>query len=335
MSEVQNGLRAVPNPAADDETIAQLIRLAGHRPPVPDADTATVKAAAHAQWQWTVAGERRRARLYRGGGALLAAAAAVSIFVGSGLWQRVLRGFADPVAVMLEADGSEGDRFKAGDLLETDAATGAVQMLAANESVRLDAGSRIRFRTPSVLELEQGAVYVDSTQPGSSLEVHTDLGLVRHLGTQFEVRLESEGGESIMRVRVREGSVEVEDRGGNRPTLLAKGEGLAVTVEDMVAESVPCYGPQWEWVTAARPPKVIKGLSVLEVLQWGTREGCWKLEFADESDRDRVAGVVVGSSMLPDGKLEDALDSVLLGSSLGLRLNPEPLADGIFLVERR
>jgi len=333
MSEHQNGLRAVPDPPAEDEAVARLIRLAGHRPPVPAEDAEIVKTAARAQWQWTVAAERRRARLYRGAGALLAAAAVLAAVVGSGLWQRLLKGFTDPVAVTAALDG-EARRFWSGDVLETAAETAALRMTAADDSVRLDAGSRLRFVSASVVELERGAVYVDSTRPGSGLEVRTDLGTARHVGTQFAVRLEGEGDRRRMRVRVREGRVEVSDRSGRRRAL-RKGEGLAVTAGDLVAESVPCYGPPWEWATAARPPFSTRGRSILEVLEWGAREGCWELRFAYEADRRRLAAVEVGSATLPGGGLEDALDSVLIGSALGLRLDPEPLAEGVFRIERR
>ncbi len=319
----------------NDESVARLIRLAGQRPTVPEADAAMVKAAARAQWQWTVASERRRGRFVRGAGALLAAAAAIVAIVGSGLWQSWSRSFTDPIAVMARSvAGGEAEELWPGDVLETEAEAVAVRMSAAAESVRLDAGSRIRFRSRSTLELERGAVYIDSAQPGSTLEVRTDFGSVRHLGTQFEVRLETAGETDVLRVRVREGRVEVEDRRGRRQ-VVTKGQGLAVTRTESISQEVPCHGAAWDWVTAARPPFETRQRSVLEVLEWAAREGCWKLRFADAEDRQRVAAVDVGSANLPDGRLEDALDAMLLGSSLGLRLDREPLSDGVLQIERR
>ncbi len=81
--------------------------------------------------------------------------------------------------------------------------------LTSGVHLRLDASSTARLDSATDVVLERGAVYVDSagahpTQPDASpISIHTPAGLVRDIGTQFEVRLDDAG----LRIRVRDGEV--------------------------------------------------------------------------------------------------------------------------------
>src|SRR5262249_21009700 len=70
--------------------------------------------------------------------------------------------------------------------------------------VRIDAGTRVKFLRRDALEVVAGAVYVATTNKAVHFEIHTPLGTVRDVGTQFEVRLTK----SSPLLRVRSGTVE-------------------------------------------------------------------------------------------------------------------------------
>ena len=61
-------------------------------------------------------------------------------------------------------------------------------------SLRLDRGTRLRFDGHERVTLLQGALYVDSggLNVGPPLTIATPAGEVRHVGTQFQVRVSGE-----------------------------------------------------------------------------------------------------------------------------------------------
>ena len=97
------------------------------------------------------------------------------------------------------------DAVRIGDRIETDAISRVGLRLSGGVSVRLDHGSRARLLSATAIELGAGALYVDSGPESPDLEVHTSFGVVRDIGTQFEIRLDA----ASLRVRVRSGVVEV------------------------------------------------------------------------------------------------------------------------------
>ena len=103
-----------------------------------------------------------------------------------------------------------GAAVMSGSTVTTSAGTLAMT-LTSGVHLRLDASSTVRVDSATDVALERGAVYVDSagahpTQPGASpISIHTPAGLVRDIGTQFEVRLAGAG----IRIRVRDGQVRV------------------------------------------------------------------------------------------------------------------------------
>ena len=101
-----------------------------------------------------------------------------------------------------------GDAVMSGSTVTTSAGTLAMT-LTSGVHLRLDASSPARVDSATDVALERGAVYVDSagahpTQPGASpISIHTPAGLVRDIGTQFEVRGWLAPG---IRIRVRDGA---------------------------------------------------------------------------------------------------------------------------------
>lgn len=348
MNENERGTR--PGPPATDDGIGDLIRSAGRRPAVPDDDLAALKDAARSAWR-RMAAEQRRRRVRRRSAFALAASV---LFALAGAWwwlhdgapvgpQAIATvelvsgrvdafpGAGDEARVTLSPD----DSLSVGAVVETAGAGGGEEAsgLVAlrwirGQSVRLDAGTRLRIVSPSRLALERGAVYVDSRRSagdGGDLEIVTALGTVREIGTQYEVRLQDEGG--AMLVRVREGEVSVH-REGEAHTA-ARGEQLALLGDGAVARTaMKADDPAWLWVLETAPSIDIEGRSLASFLDWVGRETGREVRYADgklarSAETIRLHGTIEG--LRPD----EALAVIVQGSGLDYRLE-----DGVALVFR-
>jgi ferric-dicitrate binding protein FerR (iron transport regulator) len=294
-----------------DNQIAQLLKLAGRRPS-PGADRIRqAREAAHGEWTRT-----RRARGRRRLAIALAAAAAVAAgAIGGGLWLRTDRAptsvarpelatlrktvghvrIIDPADRAMDADlHAGGRRLAAGDRVDVGQRSLAAFELADGTSVRLAGATLVRLDADNRLTLERGTIYVDAnpalaTRP---TRVETPFGTIRHVGTQFQVRVLPES----LSVRVREGEVVVE-----RPDAMLTsfaGEGLLVARDGQVQRTtVPKSGAEWAWVATIAAPFTLEGASVPACLDWASREQGWRWEYADAAAKRKAERAVLHGSI--------------------------------------
>ena len=212
-------------------------------------------------------------------------------------------------SVTAGSEGLEvGAELQPGSELTTAEGSRAAIRLASGHSVRLDAASRVRFRDDGSLTLDRGAVYVDSGGNANlnAVQVHTVLGVIEEIGTQFEVRLED--GDSV-RVRLREGKVIV--HGEDTEHELQVGTELELGADGSVTRhALATYGPEWDWIAGVTPMLNLEGETAMTFLEWAARERGWKLAFADESVARSAAGIVLGGT-LERLTLDQAPDAVL------------------------
>ena len=291
------------------------------------------------------AGRRRHARQLAGALAMVAGMAAL-VFVLPRTGGGTRAPTREPVAFLeiargrAEMAGGEssmfmlagGEPIHAGAVIETEAGdalgapTGrAAIRLTGGQSVRLDGGSRVRFASRSSMVLERGALYVDSDS-GANVEVRTALGVVRDIGTQFEVRLlPGSQATPALRVRVREGSVELTSH--DQAHLVVAGEELRTSGDGRVERAAsPIYGPHWDWVLETAKVPDVAGRPLKDFLDWAEREGGWTVRFADRATTDVAAKTVLHGDVR-DLSLTEAASVVLAGSGLDYRLE-----DGTFFV---
>jgi ferric-dicitrate binding protein FerR (iron transport regulator) len=331
----------------EEEIVRGLLEMAGPRPPVPQEDLDAITAAARTAWQEQV---RRRdaAPAYRPRRtAALALAAALIVAVGL-VWWWVSRAPRGPAGVppptvarvelvtgpvQLETDTDEartittGEPILLGATLHTDNGRAALR-LAGGATVRLDMETRLRFASATALELERGALYVDTgAGPRAAIEVRTPIGTVRDIGTQFAVRI-ADHEKAVLSVQVRDGSVRTEHRG--RAYLTPAGQEL-VLHHDGRAErrEVTAHGPAWEWVLEASPGFDIEGRTLREFLGWVSRETGWRVRYADAGLADTAAKIVLHGS-IGDLRADRAPFAVLPGAGL-----EGELEDGTLVVRRR
>lgn len=287
--------------APDDSTpIESLLRLAGERDqPAPQARE-RAREAAYRSWQRGLgtAAVRRPRRL-----AWTAAAAAALIAVAAAFWWR---GPAPVVVEVARISALRGDVRVAGQPLATGAVLRTGDLLTTREgraaltvgdalSLRVDAGTRLRFDAAGQVTLIEGAVYVDSggLNALAKLRVDTPAGAVRHVGTQFQVRVR----DAVTGVQVREGRVVLEPHGGPALDLgagdLAELEGAQVRL----ARGQPSFGDAWEWAAATGPRFDIENRPLSEFLAWLAREHGWQLRYADAATESRARAIRLHGSL--------------------------------------
>ena len=323
----------------DEKDLRSLLEEAGPRPPLDATDLERIRAAARVEWR-----ERHVAGRARPGRRVWPWAAAAAVLLGAAalLWMRrgpspVSTGTVAAVATVERVAGevawsgggsspvplasdAAGRAIPAGAAIDTRGAGRLALRMAGGASVRLDTGTRARLASASLVELDRGAVYVDTGGPASgheSVAVRTDTGLFVSVGTQFEVRAEADG--AFTRLSVREGRVRLEK--GAESLSTEAGHELVVRADGTLERGeTAADGPEWEWIAAAAPMPEIEGAKVRTFLDWLARERGWRVEFADAETASLADSVVLHGSIAHLTPLE-APDVVLPSSGLGYRVS--------------
>jgi ferric-dicitrate binding protein FerR (iron transport regulator) len=144
--------------------------------------------------------------------------------------------------------------------------------------------------------VEQGAVYLDGGDKpvaGPSVGVETAFGRIRHLGTQYEVRVLP----AQMQVSVREGRVETVPDSG-RPVVAQAGEQLPIGAGgDVARATVDRRDARWNWIADVTPPYAIDGRRLSDFLAWVCRETGRDLAFATPEAEAAASAVVLRGSV--------------------------------------
>ncbi len=313
----------------DEAQVRDLIVGAGERPSLPEEDLQAIRAAAKTEWQGLVSRRTTRSS-YRSGHVWALAASLVVVIGAAWLWIST-NNRLDPrssvvVATVERVDGVAqeglvaGSEITLGSTVETrDQPDGTPQRLAlrlsGGASFRIDSHSNLIFSGEHEVELLEGGVYMDTgSETGASdpMTIITELGVVRHVGTQYEVRLVDY--DNAVRVRVREGTVSFRSESGTFP--IAAGEQFELADEGAPKrDSIPTHGPDWDWVSAVAPSIEIDDLPIRAYLEWLSRETGRSLIFENE-EVERYASE--HSLTLPIEGLSpmESLEAARLGSDL-------------------
>ena len=312
------------NDPPEDEAIARLLKGAGGRDQPDAAIAAQVRAAVESEWRELVSARRRRRNFTFSAAAAGVAAAAIAVWLAVPLLdheQPVVATLVQSSGAVEYRDGPRADWAPLGagatvssrQEIRTSGSSRAAFELASGLELRIDRASRLVFDESEVASLEQGAAYVDSgTSPGalaSRFALRTAAGTVRHVGTQYEVRLDA----NRLRVAIREGSVRIDTPDGAVSGVA--GEQLLVDEGRVTRSDLPAHDPAWDWVGAVAPTFVIEGRTLAEFLRWASREtGRGLLYASDEAEREAARIVLRGSieGLRPDESI------AAVGSTTGL-----------------
>ena len=320
----------------NDRGLSELLKLAGRRPVPDEHHQARARAAAQAEW-------KRLARRRRWSRALWAPAiaAAVVTAVLAPAWfsshPAQSAGHAQAVAMAdievatlqmvtgaITVTPRNGDatrttgaglRLRTGDRVETAGDSRAMFVLTGGTIVKVDRNTQVSLDR-GVLALDRGALYLDAGPQANDRDVvvQTPLATVRHLGTQFEVRLDGRA----VRVLIREGQVEM-DAGGGKKWRSGAGEAMGLTADlRPERDQIATYGPEWSWVAELPRPFTLEGSTLRAFLDWVSREQGWRWEYEDQSMRSRFDSIVQRGRI--DGlTAAEALDIVLEANGLSFR----------------
>lgn len=320
------------------DLVASLIRAAGRRAAPPEDAYRQVLNAATAALRAKTA--RRRQRIW----VLWAAAAGIAAFAIALMLQwtppSVQRA---PLARIERALGSveraTGDiwtpltesaaALSSGTKIRTRAGGRAGLLLDEDVSLRLAAETEIALDGPARLYLQYGTVYVDTGPPPSrrALEIVTPAGTARDLGTQFELQV----GAGSLRLRVREGEVEI-DRAGHRST---GGAGVELSIDALGTvghASIAADDPVWQWAESVAPAPDIEGQPVTVLLAWVARETGRRLRYESATVEARAATVILHGNirhLAPLAALElmlatTGLEYELAGDTMEIRTRTQP-----------
>jgi ferric-dicitrate binding protein FerR (iron transport regulator) len=287
---------------SDDDEIAELLRQTGTRAEPPQDMMREVQAAVHSEWRDVVAARRRRRTFLWAAAAASICALALATTIGL----QLLDEQGTPIATLQRVDGEiflasndnswspirEGHRIAVGESVRSDAR--AALRLDNGLALRIDRGTSFKLVSSESLALNTGAVYVDAT-PGASSDsfsVATHAGAVRHLGTQYQVRMQADG----IDVSVREGRVMIERE---RSTTIANaGERLEISTQGSVQRSsIASTDVQWQWASEVAPPFAIENASLADFLNWISRETGRALVYESAAVQSTAAGVTLHGSI--------------------------------------
>ncbi len=215
----------------------------------------------------------------------------------------------------VEISGSPEDGILPGTQIATGPGGRISFRLEGSRSLRLDEESRVRFASDRRVELLAGAIYSDSgDRGGPGIVVSTAFGDVHEIGTQYEVRLLADD----LRVRVREGRVELSNRRGGKlqdfrivggEELILKADGSSQRLDHHPDDA------SWDWTLTTAPPLGIEGITLEALLERTAREGGWDLRFVDASAKTSAQEILLHGSI--DGLgLWEGLELAMEGSGL-------------------
>lgn len=304
--------RARPTPPGretEDDLVGRLVRLADSGPELPAGGAQQIKDALRDAWRMEVSQRRRRRLALWGSGTLVAAAGlvlAVSSVIDRAPTQSPRAVALGRIAAvwgqceLIPPAGAPAQRLTqgsetvvvAGSRLLTNTSGRIAVDLIDGESLRLDTGSAVRLTAPGRILLDRGALYVDSHGSSAGVVIATQLGQVRDIGTQFEVRYQGDA----LTVRVREGSVRLNRAEGR----IEVGAGSSIDVlsdGSTVMGAAAANGAEWQWAISAAPPFEIEGRTADEFLRWVARETGLELTYTDAGSRDLAQTCVLHGTL--------------------------------------
>lgn len=309
------------NNGTSSDVVAALIRAVGRRQEPPREAYEAVRAAAQEALHRRLAARRQRRIVGWAAAAAIVAGVAIAVMTP---WNPV-GGRADTVATVGRIVGSvevetagkwrpllrSGRQLASGDRIRTHAGGRLALELAGGESLRIAPSTGLALHAPRELELTEGTLYLDRQgSVGTGIRIATPAGTAHDVGTQYELRIS--GG--ALRLRVREGRVEIERAGGR----LAGGAGEQLEIGplgDVRRSAIAADDPAWHWAESLAPAPDIDGRPASVLLEWVARETGKKLAYADDAIRRRAASVVLHGNIRHLAPLE-ALEVMLATTDL-------------------
>jgi len=310
-----------------DDSVARLMNLAGLRPDVSADIEARVYDHVRREWRNSLPVSHTRKWAIP-----LAIAASILLAVS------IVRSPVTPdgalvgtVATISSEFGATsagltvGDTVSVGDTLTTRDGQLLNIALPNNTSVRLAENTSLQLDDRYRFTLVTGTVYADSgilASPGSNLEIQTGVGVITDIGTQFLVSfVDDELG-----VAVREGRVDVT---AERDTYTTRaGDSLMLLAgSPAVMGKIGATDSAWDWTLDVASDFEVENSSVLNFLEWVSRETGKELIFSsDEIRADAMTTILYGP--VSDLKPSEAAVTMLATTKFDYRIDETSIVLG-------
>jgi len=292
----------------ENDALEDLLRNASPRPVPAVEDVVAAKAAVRDEWR-DLTGKRRRYRR------ILNYAVAATVLVAAFAGFNLFRAPVEATVQVASIEKSFGSVYLLGEQSELRETLGLSAVLSgqtiltgdgaglalawgAGGSLRVDEGTRIQFTDSRTVILEEGRVYFDSTpmlfanlvaRDSPTFIVETELGEVRHIGTQYMTEVD---GDKLI-VSVREGQVSVDGRYRDQDVSSGQQATFAGQQRPSVL-SVSRSGEMWDWLQRTTPVADVDGKTMHEFLVWVCREMGLDLEFEGQAEAIAKEAILKG-----------------------------------------
>jgi len=325
----------------DDESLANLMKLAGERPEIPLSIESRVYHRVQEEWRNSTV-EPSADKVYEKvhkiwrrdalRGTILrwllpagVAATAVFAMLALSVPEPPVAEVAGTIsrvvgAVPFSSEYPEGSSVHVGEIISTGSAEGVSLLLARSESLRVDENTQLRVDATDQFTLLGGRVYADTGQfifRDGGLKIASEFGLITDVGTQFSVATT----DNTLDVAVREGRVDIQNdsdrytaRMGERLTLV---QGETATVAEL-----DTHDDYWDWIAPLTPTFDMNNKSLLDFLKWAARETGRDLQF--ESDESRMFAMRTDVHGSVEGLTPgEALEAILATTSVRYQITDD------------
>tara|TARA_R100000687_G_scaffold75853_1_gene67519 strand:+ start:2003 stop:2983 length:981 start_codon:yes stop_codon:yes gene_type:complete len=187
--------------------------------------------------------------------------------------------------------------------------------------VRLDSGVLLDIVDSNTVNLRKGRIYIDA-EHGGSLTVTTSHGLVKDIGTIFEVSV----NEEELVATVRDGEIYIKTESVSLLSSAQDEWGESTTFipgKPPVSRKIKRSSEYWGWLSSTYAPIDIEDKSLDQVLRRVSRELGVKLVYANPAaEVSAKASILHGKLTIVEGDLSGALDNVMKTTKLK-RVAPE------------
>jgi FecR protein len=295
--EAQDGNKGEEIQPKHDDGVARLMNLAGLRPVVSAEIEARVYDRVLDEWHNSLPTSRSRKWVVP-----LALAASILLAVTFIVRPALIDGpVVGTIARVNNEFSAPATSFKTGDEVRVNQSlqTGRGQllniMLSDGTSLRLAANTSLRLDEPHNFSLHTGKIYADSGRNdfgSGGLEIHTELGVITDVGTQFMVSLQ----DAALRVAVRQGRVDVAaDR--EIYTALAGDSLMMVADGGMTRDQIAATDSEWDWTLQVASRFDIENRTLLDFLTWVARETGKNLVFTTDESRVAARNTILHGSI--------------------------------------
>jgi len=273
-----------PNQEQDirsERALEELLGKAEPRPIPPQQDEEQIRQAVRAEWDQATKRRNRTRRVTR---FALAASVLLAVFASLNALRGPFDGNKLQQVANIEKQFGDITVLSDGQAVETGAESGLTLAWNDGGSLRLDQNTRLEFESSSEIYLKSGRIYFDSMPSGiptvitdpdtAKLTIRTDVGTVRHYGTQFITQ--ADGDE--LSVMIREGRVSIEGSRVNETALM--GQKITVTRNgEPAVDAIELSGGDWQWIEKTSPSFTLDNRPIIEFLTWVSRETGQPLRF--------------------------------------------------------